>query len=387
MSGRKAGYVTPSPRLQLQRVLGPLATQLSNVRNDCSELLSEHSQTVVAELREQLSLLRKQLQQFKQLSSRRDGLDAAYDAEQLLHRFESALGGQPLAKQFENINALIESTIASGNLSALPTVVASAQQLIERATAAVVIQREVSKVLGEIQKVSPSPSSVGSAGKPAMTERSSELLLAEIATRAIVSAARESIDVEAREAGGITTDDATLGELDRAKHTQALAEARNAAEKADIKTCDNAVRDARLQRLDAARRATAMRIRIAERDTMAAHLSERLKQLNYDAPDIRLVGTEEQGEMAPLVLYAANPSGSANVRVTMPIDGELIIEIDGVAEGEERTCVELLAGFSEAMKAIEQDFKITDFGRAKHAVSLDEQVKVRLATKEKERHS
>lgn len=120
---------------------------------------------------------------------------------------------------------------------------------------------------------------------------------------------------------------------------------------------------------------------------MAAHLSERLKQLNYDAPDIRLVGTEEQGEMAPLVLYAANPSGSANVRVTMPIDGELIIEIDGVAEGEERTCVELLAGFSEAMKAIEQDFKITDFGRAKHAVSLDEQVKVRLATKEKERHS
>lgn len=387
MSGRKAGYVTPSPRLQLQRVLGPLATQLSNVRNDCSELLSEHSQTGVAELREQLSLLRKQLQQFNQSSSRRDGLDAAYDAEQLLHRFESALGGQPLAKQFEDINALIESTIARGNLSALPTVVASAQQLIERATAAVVIQREVSKVLGEIQKVSPSSSSVGSAGKPAMKERSSELLLAEIATRAIVSAARESIDVEAREAGGITTDDATLGELDRAKHTQALAEARHAAEKADIKTCDNAVRDARLLRLDAARRATAMRIRIAERDTMAAHLSERLKKLNYDAPDIRLVGTDEQGEMAPLVLYAANPSGSANVRVTMPIDGELIIEIDGVAEGEERTCVELLAGFSEAMKAIEQDFKITDFGRAQHAVSLDEQVKVRLATKEKERHN
>ena len=387
MSGRKAGYVTPSPRLQLQRVLGPLATQLSNVRNDCSELLSEHSQTGVAELREQLSLLRKQLQQFNQSSSRRDGLDAAYDAEQLLHRFESALGGQPLAKQFEDINALIESTIARGNLSALPTVVASAQQLIERATAAVVIQREVSKVLGEIQKVSPSSSSVGSAGKPAMKERSSELLLAEITTRAIVSAARESIDVEAREAGGITTDDATLGELDRAKHTQALAEARNAAEKADIKTCDNAVRDARLLRLDAARRATAMRIRIAERDTMAAHLSERLKQLNYDAPDIRLVGTEEQGEMAPLVLYAANPSGRANVRVTMPIDGELIIEIDGVAEGEERTCVELLAGFSEAMKAIEQDFKITDFGRAQHAVSLEEQVKVRLATKEKERHN
>ena len=387
MSGRKAGYVTPSPRLQLQRVLGPLATQLSNVRNDCSELLSEHSQTGVAELREQLSLLRKQLQQFNQSSSRRDGLDAAYDAEQLLHRFESALGGQPLANQFENINALIESTIASGNLPALPAVVASAQQLIERATAAVVIQREVSKVLGEIQKVSPSSSSVGSAGKPAMKERSSELSLAEIATRAIVSAARESIDVEAREAGGITTDDATLGELDRAKHTQALAEARNAAEKADIKTCDNAVRDARLLRLDAARRATAMRIRIAERDTMAAHLSERLKQLNYDAPDIRLVGTDEQGEMAPLVLYAANPSGRANVRVTMPIDGELIIEIDGVAEGEERTCVELLAGFSEAMKAIEQDFKITDFGRAQHAVSLDEQVKVRLATKEKERHN
>ena len=387
MSGRKAGYVTPSPRLKLQRVLGPLATQLSDIRKDCIELESEHSQTGVAELRKQLSLLQKRLGTFTQSSSRRKGLDAAYDTEQLLLRFESVLGGQPLATQFENINALIASTIASGNLPALQEVVDSAQQVITRATAAVAIQREVSKVLGEIQKVSPSSSSVGSAGKPPIEGRSSELLLAEIATRAILSAARESIDVEARAAGGITTDDATLGDLDRAKHTQALAEARSAAEKADIKACDNAIRDARVLRLDAALRATEMRIRIDERDTMAAHLSERLKKLNYDAPEIRLVGTDEQGEMAPLVLYAANPSGSANVRVTMPIDGELIIEIDGVAEGEERTCVELLAGFSDAMKAIEQDFKITDFGRAQHVVTLDEQVKERLTISERERHS
>lgn len=374
MSGRKVGHVIPSQRLQIQRVLGPLAAQLELVHHKCLELLSEDSKTGIVEVRKQLAALRAELKQYKQATPRRETLDAAFDVENLLSRFDALLVSTAFETQFKNVSASIVSVIARGDISHLPTVKSSTCSLIETANKAISLHREAAKVFSEIKREAAAAVAAGS----------KNFTLEDVAPRAIAAAALDCINHEVDEASRIVSDDLKFGKFDVLKHAAIITEARRAAQQADPKKLDAALVSARSLRFDAAQLAAEMRVRINERAKIAEHLAERLKQLNYDAPDMYLDG-EEFGEMAPFVLYATNPSGIANVRVTMPIDGKLIIEINGVAEGEEKTCVSLLEGFAEALRTIEQKFQVTDYGRAQSKVNAGDPVRTTQQVKARER--
>jgi hypothetical protein len=70
------------------------------------------------------------------------------------------------------------------------------------------------------------------------------------------------------------------------------------------------------------------------------------------------------GDERPLVIYAHNPSGTAHVRVTLMLDGELKIEVDGVPEGEEQVCVDVFEAFRKAVGESGDEFRMVDAGRA-----------------------
>jgi hypothetical protein len=88
-----------------------------------------------------------------------------------------------------------------------------------------------------------------------------------------------------------------------------------------------------------------------------------LERRNYDRCDSYLV-EGPGGDERPLVIYAHNPAGKAHVRLTLPLNDQMTIEVDGVADGEEEICVDVLEAFQQALEETGDGLDVIDAGRA-----------------------
>jgi hypothetical protein len=108
-----------------------------------------------------------------------------------------------------------------------------------------------------------------------------------------------------------------------------------------------------------------VRERIAQRQEVAKRLAAALEARNYDQVHSYYQGGAPGGDAAPLVLYANSPAGKGHVRVTLGIDASMVVEVDGVAEGEEEVCLDVLDAFARATAADGDQLVIDDYGRAR----------------------
>jgi hypothetical protein len=112
-----------------------------------------------------------------------------------------------------------------------------------------------------------------------------------------------------------------------------------------------------------------VRERIAQRQDVAKRLAAALEARNYDQVQAYYKDGAPGGDAAPLVLYANSPAGKGHVRVTLGIDASMVVEVDGVAEGEEVVCLDVLDAFARATAADGDQLVIDDYGRARESAS------------------
>ena len=384
MSGKKIGHVAPSPRRQVQRLLGPLAPLVAQAKVKCAPLSDTSSTNAIVNLRTSLADIRKQLGEFKKDASRRQMLDSAYDADQVLAKADAQIANLPASARFDAVGAAISAAVYSGDLSAAYSVQSQAMELVQLAEGAAATQREVSAAVAGLRKLF-SPS--GLVGRVTLVTASSTGNVSKVASnwrQEQSQALQQSIKEEGHGATQMSEEDKVLGRFDKSEHDKLLAQATAQADALLMGKALENIQKARALRTEAAVAAARVRELIRERQLTAVHLAKKLTALNYDEPDIYLEGDADQGDAAPLVIYCNNPSGVAHVRVTITIDGKLSIDIENVGEGEEETCVALLKGFQESLGAIEQDFKIDDYGRAAAKQLESAPEKVREKQRERE---
>jgi hypothetical protein len=106
--------------------------------------------------------------------------------------------------------------------------------------------------------------------------------------------------------------------------------------------------------------------RHARRDQIANAIAESLTERVYDEPVGRYEREKDGVEdpLSNLIVYAAHPSGKGDIRVHLGVDGNVTVEVEGVPQGEEEICRDLLAGIGEATQREELEFDVTDWGRA-----------------------
>lgn len=360
MSGPKTARIEPSLRRQARERLGPLLEQLRSIETACSSLGDASSANNLPTLTTELGRLRAELAAFRPSpSTRRELLDAAFNATEVVKRLESALRDAPSQRAFEEARAELVGMLTAPGSASIDASARRAETLISAGARAAALHPQVKSSIATVRSLLSGSLSTATANHSSAAEAAA----AEQARREIADASRHSVDAEAREATSLDDDARLLGTFDATRHAERLAGARHAIDSGDLARAAGLVSEAREARLAAVREASELRRRIAERDIIAAHLADALRRANYDECASYLLG-EDAPETAPLVLYANNPSGSAHVRLTLHLDGRMGIDVDGVAAGEEQVCLDLLATFARTLSGLDETFTIVDLGTA-----------------------
>lgn len=382
MSGRKIGHITPSPTREAQRMLGPVAGLLIEAKEKFADLSQQAGTTAITGLENSVSEIRKQLSEYRKDAPRRKVLNAAFDAEVTLARVNRLVSNLSPAARFDEIVGEIRQTISSGNLAAIPAVQDHAMELIRQTNSLVAMQREISVSMACLKEYL-TPPNTASTHSPMGGGGGTEVNLKAALTAKQKQSVSISVGEEAQEAEKLIAEDTALGGFDQRMHGSLLSKAVKCADALEFEKASNCIAQARALRGEALLKAARIRELIRERLLTAEHLAKRLIELNYDQPEMYYDAAAGSDAEAPLVIYASNPSGTANVRITIAIDGKLSIDIDDVGEGEEATCVALLKGFSESLSAIDQRFTIDDYGRA--AALKPKSSKLKLSERVRER--
>jgi hypothetical protein len=355
MSGLSLAEIRMSRIRQARQQLAPLAKRLESLAS--VEAASSEGRQVAADLARSIEELRKELATFTTSGAVRGTmLGSLQSAKACVDRLAGALANDPtdVATCLQALNDLM----AGKPGPSLSEAKRQAELVIERVVRGQAARTEARKVTNIIRGMLAAPAaSAGSSAAPQQAEASrrySEELarVASDAVRTEMEALRQSDAEEMR-----------LGGLDAGRHAATLAAAKSAINAGKIEEAAQRVDDARQQRVAATNLAAERRLRIAMRDELASSLARTLEERHYDRCDSYLQ-PGAGGEERPLVIYAHNPSGTAHVRVTLMLDGELKIEVDGVPEGEEQVCVDVFEAFQRAVGESGDEFRMVDAGRA-----------------------
>jgi hypothetical protein len=338
-----------------------------------SEARSVRSSSDLERLESLIRSLRTELSQFQTAAERRgEALGVVRNSEISLANSRKVLSSLPNAAEFATMARSIELALGGDSTESVDRIRMNAEHLLARASEA---QAAAEQVRGRI----PAVERALTAARPAQGGGSDVGQIERDFDAGIRDAIEKAIDAEGSALANAPSDTVSLGGLDSAAHGQLLATARECARKADVDAANAAIGEARKLRERAAHCGGELRERIVQREELASRLAAALESRNYDSVHAYYSGPADSGDAAPLVLYASNPAGKAHVRVTLGIDGSMVVEVDGVADGEEEVCLDVLATFSRTIADGGDDLEIRDFGRAKSAR--------RQATLQKDRES
>jgi hypothetical protein len=370
LSGPKSTYVRPSlSRAARQR----LRHFLPMLRKAESEARSVRSSSDLERLESLIRSLRTELSQFQTAAERRgEALGVVRNSERSLANSRKVLSSLPDAAEFADMARSIELALGGDSTVSVDRIRMNAEHLLARTSEA---QAAAEQVRGRI----PAVERALTAARPAQGGRSDVGQIERDFDAGIRDAIEKAVDAEANAPANAPSDAVSLGGLDSAAHGRLLATAREYARKADVDAANAAIGEARKLRERAAHRGGEVREQIVQREELASRLAAALESRNYDSVHAYYSGPADSGDTAPLVLYASNPAGKAHVRVTLGIDGSMVLEVDGVADGEEEVCLDVLATFSRTVADGGDELEIRDFGRAKGAR--------RQATLQKDRES
>ena len=350
MSGPKHTQVRPSPRRVARRQLSPLTTELEAARATLRESMARRAAHGQRDLDAALHALRAELAKFRgSPESRAALLDALRAAENCRSRLAAESATAPTPQDVESVLTEIDRLLSGGALGAIDSAASRARALLSRVAHVAAVEREADCTLATVNRL--------------LDTANSATAEAEQAARQLLEAAKATIDAESHALAAEDQVLIELGSLRRSDHRSALDSARSRLEAGDPTGAAQLVDEARSMRIAAHLNGSTVRTRIEMRDELAGHLASTLRSKNYDECHAYLKAGPG-GDERPLVIYANNPSGKAHVRITLPIDDEMTIEVDGVADGEEEICVDVLESFQRALEATGDGMDVIDAGRA-----------------------
>lgn len=410
MSGSKHAQARPNPSVTLQRELGPLLQKLIDLRRSYDIQSSQRDARELQALRQTARQAQNDFDQYKVVGEERDRLFGALEQCDLIlsecSRAERDLiTVSRIDAQLSDLNRVISSRSTTG-LSACRS---STQNVIADTHRAISELNHLSRAEFTLRALLESvgyDSSAQGALKPREAQ-STQRVEREQAREAALSAQRalearaakqralreiaEAITLdcssEEERASAMSEDARKLGEFEASDHRASLDEARGILSSAEldesmIEAARRLLERATRQRISSEERAQVNLERVKERDLLAAHLSTNLINLHYDDPDVYL-DDEELGERSDLILFAQAPSERLSVRVTLELTGGMRFDINGVPEGEERTCISLLNGFRDAAAQAEVELSVLDYGRATEALTSAPRERVKRLEREK----
>ena len=358
MSGPKSTHVRPSRSRAARQRLHHL---LPTLRDAESEAQSVRSSSDLERLESLIRSLRTELSHFQTAAERRgEALGVVRNSERSLANSRKVLSSLPHAAEFATMARSIEFALDGDSTVSVDRIRMDAEHLLARTSEA---QAAAEQIRGRISAVERALT----AARPARGRDSDIGQIERDFDADIRDAIEQAVDAEGRALANAPSDTVSLGGLDSAAHEQLLATARECARKADVDAANAAISEARKLREHAAHRGGEIRERIVQRKELASRLAAALESRNYDAVQAYYNGPGDLSDAAPLVLYASNPSGKAHVRVTLGIDGSMVVEVDGVADGEEEVCLDVLATFSRTVADGGDELEFHDLGRANNA--------------------
>jgi hypothetical protein len=345
MSGPKETSIRPSVQRQARRHLSPL---LSALQAACVQ--SSSSSSAQKDLEQLLVQLREELRRFEAAGDRRAGmLDAVRKADTCLTRLAAAITKAPTDAEVKSIESEISSLVAGSTVGSIESTRIRATGLLERRRRANAARQEAEVTVHVIRKLLSSDNRAPDAAAEA--------------ARKLADATKASIDRERALLRDTSREDLNLGSFDSKGHAAALDAAASSHVKGDLEAAARNIEEARAIRERSQVQAASVRQQITMRDELAAHLASVLERRNYDRCDSYLV-EGPGGDERPLVIYAHNPAGKAHVRLTLPLNDQMTIEVDGVADGEEEICVDVLEAFQQALEETGDGLDVIDAGRA-----------------------
>jgi hypothetical protein len=107
-----------------------------------------------------------------------------------------------------------------------------------------------------------------------------------------------------------------------------------------------------------------------------------LYEQGYDAPTYYYTQQKPDGsdvEFSDLTIFAKAPGNRGDMRMNINLEGNVKLEVEGIAEGEETVCHQLIQDLQKGV-AGDMDFRMTDWGRA---ANVDTNAKVAVRQQEK----
>lgn len=133
--------------------------------------------------------------------------------------------------------------------------------------------------------------------------------------------------------------------------------------------------------------AEANRINCEQRNEIANAIMNALYEQGYDTPSYYYAKQNADGsdiELSDLTVFAKTPGTQGDMRMNINLDGKVNLEVEGIAEGEEAVCHQLIQNLQEGL-AGEIDFQMTDWGRAAN-VNPDAKISFRQTQKVQEKN-
>ncbi|MDO5580817.1 MAG: hypothetical protein Q4G69_06750 [Planctomycetia bacterium] len=141
----------------------------------------------------------------------------------------------------------------------------------------------------------------------------------------------------------------------------------------------------------AAKKAHENKMASEERSNLAEVIMNALYEQGYDAPAYYYAKQTSDGkdiEFSDLTIFAKSPGQKGDMRMQIDLAGKVKLEVEGIAEGEEAVCHQLILDLQKGVGS-EIDFKMTDWGRAAKVnpdsrIQVKEQEKIQEKTRERQ---
>lgn len=360
MSGTKLTTLHGSRQREARQRLGPFVPLLQGQAAACASMQASAAESA-AELNDAVRSIRAELARFsEQAGTRRDMLDAARSAELTVARLGKSREPIPDATEFERVLRSIEGLVAGASSHSIETVALRAHELLSRGSTAETMYSDMRSSIAAIHELIVAAKPADSSAMPTAATIAAAAARLQAASDA---AASKAIQLEADSVAAMSPDAQLFQTLPVSEHATLIAAAMRAVTNGDQESATAELGRARELRLRAEHRAAELRQKIIERDIIAAELANALQERNYDKCHVYLQ-EPAQNETVPLVIYAHNPLNSGHIRVTLALDGQMTVAVDGVAEGEEQMCLDALRTITDSLARLDETVTIQDLGRA-----------------------
>jgi hypothetical protein len=368
MSGPKEARIQPSQQRLARRQLAPLIPQLDSARATLTANPTARCVDIRRQLDSALKDLRTELAKFQGTPETRAKLLAAVcSMEGCSARLVATAKEVPSAGDIDALTVDIKNLISGRSDLAIDSLESMARAFLNRTGLHAAAHREAVSTLDAASKLLALPNKSALETQKAVNE--------------LFFSARAAVQNESRDLAAEDLNLLSLGAFDPKAHSTALQSALTSFDSGDVAAATRFTEQARMIRMEARLLGSARQTAIEMRDEIAHHLATTLEERNYDKC-LSYLKEGPGGEERPLVIYANNPAGTAHVRITLPLNDQMTIEVEGVADGEEEICVDVLEAFRSALKAADNEMDLIDSGRAASALA---RTRVRRIERERER--